>query len=243
MVHEYQLEKRMRLQIRPAKVWIYPRRGLTSCVDNRAMNKRLRKGIVGTAGSSNSAFPRDQFPSSIPQPYSHSCSMHWLLMSAIRTWNPTLGFSYISTTAKKGLEAINGLRALATNFGESHLDDCANAGRHQHQIRCVLVKQIEKDDNLAECSPQCGSHRQPGIRFLAPPKRNVIFEWQKVEQNVNAANEHGAAQQIQIRFREDALHLIDVLLCETKFLERDQCMLHVQYQTQFPDANGRIGEG
>lgn len=95
---------------------------------------------------------------------------------------------------------------------------------------------------MTECPPQRCSHRQPGVRPLATPERNVIFERQKIEQNVNAANEHGAAQQIQIGFGENALHLVHVFFGESEFLQRYERMLHVQYQTQLPNANWCVGE-
>lgn len=124
----------------------------------------------------------------------------------------------------------------------SHLDDCADAGGEKNEHRSALVQEIQKDDDLAEGSPQGRPDGESLVRLLPPPERDVVLEREEVEEDVNAADEHRAAQQVQIRVGEDPLDLVDVLLGEAELPQRSHRVLNVQDQPQLADAGRRIRE-
>lgn len=61
--------------------------------------------------------------------------------------------------------------------------------------------------------------------------------------HMHTPNENGAAQQVDVGVRENALHFIDVFVRETEFFQWIHGVLNVQHQTQFANTNWRIVKG
>lgn len=57
---------------------------------------------------------------------------------------------------------------------------------------------------------------------------------------MNAADYDGAAKQIQISVRESTLDVVHIFVGETELLQCQHRVLHVQDQSQFPNAHGFI---
>lgn len=75
------------------------------------------------------------------------------------------------------------------NRSISYLNNGGNTCRHQNKQGSTFVQQKQKHHRLGESPPENSSGRQTGHRSLRSPEAHVVFERQKIQQQLdNATN-------------------------------------------------------
>ena len=97
---------------------------------------------------------------------------------------------------------------------QTDLYEHANAARHEHEVAGVLVEEVEEDDERGQTAPHHHPHWQANHSLAFLPVADVVFESQKVEEEMEGSHDEGEHEEVEVCVCENTFDLISVFFCE-----------------------------